>query len=109
MVDSRSLAANNNLPSRGASSDRRDEAGLKIYEAVAEGGPATEGNRPARRSSVARITDAGQNAAMDQFGALLDEYLTRESGFLARLCLSSSRSLLRKTPTFGQINQVTHT
>lgn len=77
VVDSRSLATdNNNLPLRGASPDRREEAGLKIYEAVAEGGPASEVNPPARRPPVARITDAGQNAAMDQFGALLDEYLT---------------------------------
>lgn len=87
-MDSRSLATdNNNLPLRGASPDRREEAGLKIYEAVAEGGPASEVNPPARRPPVARITDAGQNAAMDQFGALLDEYLTRESCFqLASVC-----------------------
>lgn len=88
VVDSRTLAANSN--SKGVSPGRRDEAGLKIYEAVAEGGPATtEVNGPARRPSVARITDAGQNAAMDQFGALLDEYLTRESSFqLASVCPS---------------------
>lgn len=83
VVDSRSLAK------EGASSGRRDEAGLKIYEAVAEGGPAAEVTRPARRPPVARISDAGQNAAMDQFGALLDEYLTRESGFPARLSVRS--------------------
>ncbi|GAA5956528.1 hypothetical protein JCM8115_000599 [Rhodotorula mucilaginosa] len=101
VVDSRTLAANSN--SKGVSPGRRDEAGLKIYEAVAEGGPATtEVNGPARRPSVARITDAGQNAAMDQFGALLDEYLTLQDhatpSHQAELRLAPPSSRLRDFP-----------
>ncbi|GAA5871563.1 hypothetical protein JCM3774_006298 [Rhodotorula dairenensis] len=60
---------------------RRQDAGLKIYEAVAEGASADVTQSARSRGSGsripgARIMDAGQSAAMDQFGALLDEYLT---------------------------------
>ncbi|GAA5985500.1 hypothetical protein JCM10908_007000 [Rhodotorula pacifica] len=85
--DSRSLASKApevgdvNDARRGGPAQKEEDAGIKIYEAVAEGelevpSRPSRIRAPERRAAVARITDAEQTAAMDQFGALLDEYLT---------------------------------
>lgn len=109
IVDSRTLAtpstkrgaarAADSGTNTSSSSDRREDVGLKIYDAVAEGGSgdvdqfSSRRRGSDRRASGAHITDAGQNAAMDQFGALLDEYLTRTCSFCRRTPRSvSSRS-----------------